>query len=100
MSMKELAVEAGKQNMTLEEVMAIPERDQWVYEGITPRDGWSYVCSAYVAALYKEAGLFDGFQVEGTEFTPKDVYTLNVFDLNYKKPEICEKADPGTPYGC
>ena len=43
---------------------------------------------------------FDGHTVQGTEFTPKDVYTLNVFDKNYKKPEICEKNDPGLPYGC
>ena len=98
--MKEIAAEAANRNMTVEDIMAIPEKDQWVYEGITPRDGWSYVCSAYVAALYKAAGLFDGHSVEGTEFTPKDVYTLDVFDKNYKRPEICEKADPGLPYGC
>ena len=84
----------------MEELMAVPEKDHWVYEGITPRDGWSYVCSAYVAAMYKVAGLFDGHEVEGTEFTPKDVYTLDVFDLNWEKPEECIKADPDYPYGC
>ena len=34
LTIKELAVEAAKKNMTLEEVMAIPEQDFWEYEGI------------------------------------------------------------------
>lgn len=45
--------------MTLEEVIAMPEKDFWIYEGQTPRDGWSFVCSAYVTALYRAGGLFD-----------------------------------------
>jgi len=80
--------------------MAIPEKDKVIYERIEPRDGWSYVCSAYVAALYKAAGLFDGHEVEATEFTPKDVYTLDVFDKNYKKSAACEAANPGNNLGC
>jgi hypothetical protein len=30
--------------------------------------------------------------------TPKDVYTLNVYDLNFKVPEKCKKNDPSLPY--
>lgn len=44
--------------MTMDEVVAIPEIDGWQYN-----DGVSYVCSAYVAALYKAAGLFDDMEI-------------------------------------
>jgi hypothetical protein len=50
--------------------------------------------------MYKAAGLFDNLDIQGTEFTPKDVYTLNFFDKNYKKSEACEKANPGNNLGC
>jgi hypothetical protein len=63
--------------------MALPEIDGWEYTGEEPRDGWSYVCSAYVAAMYKAAGLFDDLEINATEFTPKDVYTLDFFDTNF-----------------
>jgi hypothetical protein len=36
----------------------MPEKDGWLYEGIEPRDGESYVCSSYIVAIFKAAGLF------------------------------------------
>jgi len=53
------------------------------------------VCSAYVAAMYKAGGLFGDYEVNGTEFVPRDVYSLNFFDEEYAFPEECGKADPG-----
>ena len=76
--------------MTLEEVMAMPEIDGWRYTGSRPRDGASYVCSSYVVAVMKAAGLFGDLQLNATEFTPRDLYTLNIYDTNYKRPDICE----------
>ncbi len=73
----------------MEEVMALKEVDGWVYN-----DGVSYVCSAYVAGLYKAAGLFGDLQIEATEFTPKDVYQLALFDTNRTRPQACIDADP------
>lgn len=75
----------------------MPEIDGWEYEGIKPRDGVSYVCSSYVAAAYKAAGLFGDLSINATEFTPKDVYTLALFDSS-ERPEACQKADPDLPY--
>ena len=49
----------------------------------------SYVCSAYVAAAYEAAGLFGEDHINGPEFSPRDVYTLNFFDLNYTRPDAC-----------
>ena len=73
-SIPEIAALAAEQKMSVDDVMAMKEHDGWAYTGIEPRDGEAYVCSAYVTALYKAAGLFDDLDIQATEFTPKDVY--------------------------
>lgn len=89
---------AAAQNMGIDDVMAMVELDGWEYTGEEPRDGLSYVCSAYVAAMYKAAGLFDDMDIQATEFTPRDVYSLAFFDLDFERPEACVTADPSLPY--
>lgn len=69
----------------------MPEQDSWVYS-----DGPSMVCSSFVAAIWKAGGLYNGLTIQATEFTPRDVYQTNFFDLNYKKPEKCK--DTTLPY--
>ncbi|CDW81161.1 UNKNOWN [Stylonychia lemnae] len=91
-----IAAEAAQRNLTVEQLMAQVEVEGWNYTGLQ-NDGRAYVCSAYVAALYQAAGLFPG-KINGPEFTPRDVYTLNVYDLNYNRPDACVKADPTLPY--
>jgi hypothetical protein len=79
--------------------MAMPEIDGWEYSSISPhKDGLAYVCSSYVAALYKAAGLFDDLEINATEFTPRDVYMLDFFDATYERPQVCVDADPSIPY--
>jgi len=39
------------------------EIDGWEYEGLQPTDGRNWVCSAYVAAMYKAGGLFDDMSI-------------------------------------
>lgn len=73
------------------------EVEGWEYKGLL-NDGRAYVCSAYVAAVYQAAGLFAPGKINGPEFTPKDVYTLALFDTNFKKPEACQNADPNQPF--
>ena len=58
-----LAAAAAERNMTVSDVMAMVELDGWEYTSEEPKDGLSYVCSAYVAAMYKAAGLFDGMNI-------------------------------------
>ena len=36
--------------------------------------------------------------VQATEFGPKDIYQMNIFDTNFKRPQECVKADPNLPY--
>lgn len=93
LSLREVTVEAESRNMTLEDLMAVPERDTWIYS-----DGPSQMCSALVIGVYKAAGLFGDLKVEATEFTPKDVYQLDVFNKTAVRPEKCVLADPDLPY--
>lgn len=86
LTIPELAAEAASQGMSLQDVMAIPEQDGWIYYGEEPRDGLSYVCSAYVAALYKAAGLFGDMPINATEFHPRDVYSLAFFNDTFDRP--------------
>lgn len=69
-----IAAEAASRGMDVQDVIAIVEEDGWEYTGELPRDGLSYVCSAYVAALYKAGGLFGDNYVNAVEFTPYDIY--------------------------
>ena len=55
----EIALEIGKRNLTFGQVMAQVEK-----EGIEYSDGKSYVCSAFVAAFYKRAGVFGDIEFE------------------------------------
>jgi len=93
LSVAEIAYEAAQRNITIPELMAIPEVDGWQYS-----DGVSYVCSALVAAMYKAGGLFGDNYVNAVEFTPRDVYDLTFFDPNPEVPENCKKLDPESPF--
>jgi len=91
LNMGEIAVEINNRGLDLPQLISQVEKDGWWYS-----DGYSYVCSAFVAACYKAAGLLSN--IEATEFTPRDVYTLSVYDANFKVPEKCRKNDPTLPY--
>merc|ERR1711982_232157 len=88
----EIAAECAKRGLRIGDIMAWPEQDDWVYP-----DGYSMVCSSFVAEAYKHAGILN-FDVQGTEMTPKDVTSLTFFDKNWTKPDACVKADPELPY--
>lgn len=81
-----VAAAAAQKGMSVQELMAVVEEDGWEYTGIEPRDGRSWVCSAYVAAVYKAAGLFGDMEINATEFGPTDIYELNFFDMDFKRP--------------
>jgi hypothetical protein len=52
LKLADIAVEISDRNMTMADLMAMPEVDGWWYS-----DGPSYVCSSFVAALYRAGGL-------------------------------------------
>jgi len=38
------------------------------------------VCSSFVVAVMKAAGVFGDMEIHATEFTPRDLYMLDVYD--------------------
>lgn len=62
----DLAAKAAEKNMTMSDLMAMVEKDYLPYTGEVPRDGWSYVCSSYVAAMWKAAGVVTA-DIQATE---------------------------------
>ena len=98
LDMEQIAATAADRGLTVDDLMAQVEVDGWLYSGVQPRNTTSYVCSSYVSALYSAAGLYDNNTVYGTEMSPRDVYTLNLFDLNYTRPDECVQADPDSQW--
>ena len=89
----EVVAEAARKGMTVEELIAIPEE-----EGIVYHDGLSYTCSCFVVAFWKHGGLFGDMEILPNEFTPRDLYTLDVFDKNFTRPQECIDDNPDLPY--
>ncbi|OMP04450.1 hypothetical protein COLO4_09645 [Corchorus olitorius] len=91
LDLPEILVEVEKRGSSFDELLTIPEQDNWTYS-----DGKSTSCIAFVLELYKEAGLFDPISdsVQVTEFTIKDAYSLKFFENNSSRlPKWCNDAD-------
>lgn len=46
--------------------------------------------------MLKAAGVFEGVELQGTEFTPKDSYQIAVFKDHWKQPSSCSSANPSS----
>lgn len=66
LDLPEVLVEVEKRGSSFDELLTIPEQDDWIYS-----DGKSTSCIAFILAMYKEAGLFDPIasSIQVTEFT-------------------------------
>lgn len=74
------------------DVLSMVEKEGWVY-----KNGQQYVCSCFVAGVYKAAKVLD-IQMEATEFTPRDIYQVDLFRKEAaKKPQKCVDDDR-SPY--
>lgn len=62
----DVLAEIEKRGITFDELLTIPEQDDWVYS-----DGKSTTCVAFILAMYKEAGIFGPISnsIQVTEFT-------------------------------
>lgn len=82
--------ELYKRDLSLAQLSAQVEIDGWEYP-----TGPNYVCSAFVVHLYKAAGLFGDLSINAPEFTPKDLYELNFYDVTGNKvPSECKDSAP------
>jgi len=99
LNISEIADKALEKNMTVNDVMAIVEEDGWKYSGEW-HDGESMVCSSFVAAMWKAAGIFGDVYINAVEWGPKDVYQVDIFDKTYidQRPQQCKDADPNVPW--
>jgi hypothetical protein len=72
LSLPDVLVEIEKRGSSFDELLAIPERDFWLYT-----DGKSITCVAFILEMYKEAGLFDPIasSIQVTEFTVSLIIT-------------------------
>ena len=85
-SMADVWEELYQRDMEPGDLLSMVEKESWEYS-----DGHNYVCSAFVTSVYKQAGLFGDLAIESTEFTPKDLYELDIFDISGTKiPRGCE----------
>jgi hypothetical protein len=66
LDLNQIIAETEKRGMSFEQLLVIPEKDEWVYS-----DGKSTTCVAFILEMYKEAGLFTPFSdsIQVTEFT-------------------------------
>lgn len=92
LTIPKLVAEAARRNMTIEEVIAMPEKEEYTYS-----NGKNYICSSIVVKYLKEAGIFDGLNIESPEFTPYDVYMLKIYDTE-NLPKICQEKNPELPF--
>ena len=97
-NISEIAELAAQKNMSVLDVMAMPEQDGWEYTGLGPNDGRNWICSSYVTAIYQAAGVFGDLKINTTEFATMDVYIMKLFDTDSPLPEACVAADPDLPY--
>merc|ERR1711916_309246 len=95
--------EISARGLTLGQVLAIPEQDDWLY--LMP--GWAHpekpipssVCDVHVCRAAKAGGLFGDIahQINCAEFTNWDMYSLDIYDPNPTRPPTCIQADPHNP---
>ena len=84
-------------DMSLAELLAMPEQDDWRYEA----NGGEPLFSAgsFVAGALRALGIFDGLDINISEFTVKDVYELDIYDVQFAEmPDRCLEADYSLTY--
>lgn len=66
LDLPEIIVEAERRGSSFDELLTVPEQDDWLYA-----DGRSTSCVAYIVEMYKQAGLFHPItdSIQATEFT-------------------------------
>ena len=93
LTFQQAVAEAARRGKSLEELVAEPE-----LEGLEYHDGLSYVCSCFVVAYYKHGGMFGNIDLSPTEFSPKDLYNLDIFDKEFERPQECIDDNADLPY--
>lgn len=76
-------------NESLGDYLIIPENDQWIYS-----NGKNMVCDVYVLNALKSAGLMSDLEWNAAEFTPRNLYTLSIYDQSWThNVEYCKQQN-------
>jgi hypothetical protein len=91
---------AAKKGMNFTDLVTMPEQDSWIFKDSNGVSGPSMVCDVFVMRMWKAAGIFGDLtnQIQGTEFTNWDAYSLNIFNAKFKRPPQCVTADPDSQF--
>ena len=79
LNFNEVLVEALNKKIKFKQLLIVPERDKWIYKNKI-RPGRSMVCDVFVLSFLKSSGLFKNIDIDVSEFTPKDLYQLKIFN--------------------
>jgi len=95
LTVPELDTVINQRNLTWAKVLQMVEQDDWVYA-----DGHSMVCSSFVVEFWKNGGLFGNITstIQGTEWTPRDIYQSEIIDDEPYMPEECKEGNMGRRY--
>ncbi|KAL0304971.1 UNVERIFIED_CONTAM: hypothetical protein Scaly_3002000 [Sesamum calycinum] len=96
LDLHDILAETERRGVTFDQLLTIPEQDEWVYS-----DGKSTTCVAFILAMYKAAGVFGPLSnsIQVTEFTIRDAYMLKIFENNVTRlPSWCNNSDDQLPF--
>jgi hypothetical protein len=93
LTLQQAIAEGARQGKSFEEILAEPEIEGNVYS-----DGYNYVCTAFVVAFWKHGGMFGDLEINPNEFSPRDIYTMDIFDKEFPRPQECIDDNPDLPY--
>jgi hypothetical protein len=87
LSMDDLTKQFQRLETSINEAMAIPEKDEWAQTT-------GYHCSSFVVHLYQRAGLFGTvLDIIPNEFHVRDVYQLDIFQkVTVPGSTVCETS--------
>jgi len=83
-------------NMSLQDLLAIPEKDEWRYDTQNGRE--AFTPASFVVQALQKLRVLTRLDINASEFTVKDIYELNIFENRFEKPESCLEADHRLPF--
>ena len=101
-----LNIARQRENQTFGDLLAMPEKDSWIYplassscgrpQGCT---GPAQVCNVFVCKMWKVGGMFE-VDFDCGEQVPLDTYQMALFGHAPQLSERCKLADPTNTHYC
>jgi len=96
-NLSDTIAEIAKRKLDLSEVMAIPDKREWNIDEKT--NTTKFICVGMVLEILIFGGMFEGININPSEFTPHDLFMINIYDEDDSKlPWQCKVNNPGWKY--